>query len=104
MPMTATQTRIDDVEYEFEHIRENSLQIKGFVARHGEHSAMIFARALKASFQPEDEFLRYLMGAPRDDEFNEACKIVRSVGREAAALLPQLIFSYYHRTQLDRYA
>ena len=104
MSMTATQTRLEYVDFEFEHIRENSAEIKQFVARHGEHSAMIFARALTASFKPEDEFLRYLMGAPRGDEFSEACEIVRSVGRDAAALLPQLVFSYYHHSQLDRYA
>ena len=104
MSMTATQIPPEEVVYEFGQIRSNSSRIKSFVARHGEHSAMIFARALTASFKPEDEFLRYLMGAPRGDEFSEACEIVRSVGRDAAALLPQLVFSYYHHSQLDRYA
>lgn len=103
MSMTATHARTDDVDVEFAHIREQSSQIKQFVARHGEHSAMIFARALTASSKHGDEFFRYRSGAPRDDDFDEACEIVRSVGRDAAALLPQLVFTYYHRSQLDLY-
>ncbi len=103
MSTTATHTRFDDVDVEFEHIRDHSSQIKKFVARHGEHSAMIFARALTASSKQGDEYFRFLVGAPRDDDFDEACQIVRSIGRDAAALLPQLVFTYYHRAQLDLY-
>ncbi|MHB8146559.1 MAG: hypothetical protein ACYDGM_04765 [Vulcanimicrobiaceae bacterium] len=94
----------EDVIAELDQIRSNSTRIKDFVARHGERSASIFARALSASFQPSDEFLRRLIDAPRSDDFAEACSIARAVGRDAAALLPQLVLSYYHPVRIDRYA
>ncbi len=65
---------------------------------------MIFARALSASFQNEREFLERLAGAGSEDEFAEACAIVRAVGQDAASLLPQLVLGYYHPQKIDRYA
>lgn len=107
MPASAfSNSRPSDVIVaEFDRIRCNSTRIKAFVARHGERSALIFARALSASFQNEREFLKcYLVGARRDDEFAEACAIVRVLGQNAASLLPQLVIHYYHRQKIDRYA
>ena len=89
---------------EFDRIRLQSARIKRFVARHGERSGLIFAHALSASFQAEDEFVRRLVDAPASDEFAEACSIVRALGRDAACLLPQLVRTYYHPAQIDRYA
>ncbi|HUZ48644.1 MAG TPA: hypothetical protein VMW12_02750 [Candidatus Dormibacteraeota bacterium] len=94
----------DAIIAEFDRIRRNSIRIKAFVARHGERSALIFARALSPSFQKEREFQERLVGVGRDDEFEEACAIVRAVGQDAASLLPQLVRGYYHPQKIDRYA
>ncbi len=89
---------------EFERIRGNSTRIKAFVARYGERSALIFARALSPSFQSEREFRERRAVPGRDAGLEEARSIVRAVGRDAAALLPQLVRGYYHPQRIDRYA
>jgi len=87
---------------EFEALRIQAPKIKRFVARHGERSAEIFARALRASFRGPRQFADFLTSEPFADEAAEACLIVRALGYNAAALLPQLISSYYCRPNVDR--
>lgn len=89
---------------ELEAIRRQAPKIKRFVARHGERSSYIFARALKASFAGPHAFSAFLLGEPEPAERIEACLIVRALGYNAAALLPQLIASYYCRPHVDRTA
>jgi len=89
---------------ELEAIRRQAPRIKRFVARHGERSSHIFARALKASFSGPQSFAAFLTAGPNVQERIEACLIVRSLGHNAAALLPQLIASYYCRPYVDRTA
>jgi hypothetical protein len=87
---------------EFEALRLQAPKIKRFVARHGERSAWIFARALQASFRGPQRFADFLLSEPGADEPAEACLIVRALGYNAAALLPELISSYYCRPYVDR--
>jgi hypothetical protein len=89
---------------EFEAIRLQAPKIKRFVARHGERSARIFARALRASFHGPQQFADFVLSEPQADEPAEACLIVRAIGYDAAALLPQLIATYYCRPTVDRTA
>jgi hypothetical protein len=89
---------------ELEAIRRQAPKIKQFVARNGERSSQIFARALKASFSGPQAFAEFLLAEPEPRERIEACLIVRALGYNAAALLPQLIASYYCRPHLDRMA
>lgn len=89
---------------EFEAIRRQAPKIKRFVARYGERSSHIFARAVKASFHGPEAFAEFLLAEPDPGERIEACLIVRALGYNAAALLPQLIASYYCRPFVDRKA
>jgi hypothetical protein len=89
---------------ELEAIRLQAPKIKSFVARHGERSARIFARALGASFRGSAPFREFLLSEPACDDPAEACLIVRALGYNAAALLPQLIASYYCTPHVDRFA
>lgn len=99
-----TCTELPLVPSEFEAIRRQAPKIKCFVARHGERSARIFARALRACFRGPSQFAEFLTSEPAGDEAVEACVIVRSLGYRAAALLPQLVTSYYCRSYFDRTA
>lgn len=89
---------------ELEAIRRQAPKIKRFVARHGERASYIFAHALKASFNGPHAFSAFLLGEPEAGERIEACLIVRALGYNAAALLPQLIASYYCGPHIDRTA
>jgi hypothetical protein len=89
---------------ELEAIRRQAPKIKRFVACYGERSAHIFARALKASFSGPSALAAFLLAEPDSRERIEACLIVRALGFNAAALLPQLIASYYCRSYVDRRA
>jgi hypothetical protein len=85
-------------------LRRGAPRIKAFVARHGERSITVFAQALEASFKDPERLTHFLLTAPLRDDPAEACRIVRSIGFSAAALLPQLVASYYCKTMVDRYA
>ena len=89
---------------ELEAIRVQAPKIKRFVARYGERSSNIFARALAASFHGPREFAQFVTCGGDTDERIEACLIVRALGYNAAALLPQLIATYYCRSQCDETA
>ena len=89
---------------EFEAIRRQGPKIKQFVARHGARSSQIFARALTASFAGPKAFAKFVFSTPEPRERIEACLIVRALGYRAAAMLPQLISSYYCGTHIDRTA
>lgn len=89
---------------ELEAIRRQAAKIKRFVARYGERSSHIFARALQASFSGPEPFAAFVAGEPYPGERIEACLIVRALGFNAAALLPELIASYYCRPHVDRTA
>jgi hypothetical protein len=89
---------------ELEAIRTQAAKIKRFVARHGERSARIFARALAASFRGPERFTEFLISEPDEDEPVEACTIVRALGRQAASLVPLLISGYYRNCWIDRQA
>ena len=66
---------------EFEALRANAARIKRFVALY-----------------------QYLLAAPAGDDALEACRIVRALGYNAAALLPQLVQTYYCSDTLDVWA
>jgi hypothetical protein len=90
---------------ELEAIRRQGPKIKQFVARYGARSSRIFARALRASFSGPKTFATFVFCEPNPRERIEACLIVRALGYNAAALLPQMISSYYCGTQhIDRTA
>lgn len=89
---------------EVEALRLQAPKIKRFVARYGERSERIFALALKASFSGPQAFAEFVQVEPHSGEHVEACLIVRALGYKAAALLSQLIATYYCRSFLDRTA
>lgn len=91
-------------EPQLQAIRRQGPKIKQFVARHGERSSQIFARALRASFSGPKAFAAFVFSEPDPRERIEACLILRALGYDAAALLPQFISSYYCRTRIDRTA
>ncbi|MBV8433419.1 MAG: hypothetical protein JO029_03960 [Candidatus Eremiobacteraeota bacterium] len=89
---------------ELESLRRQAPKIKRFVARHGEGSALIFAAALRASFSGPSQFTSFLLSQPPCNDAAEACLIVRALGYNSAALLPQLIASYFRTPRVDRTA
>jgi len=84
-------------------IRTNARRIKGFVAKHGEKSAAIFAQALAAGSDPK-RMVAFLLTAPVEDHALGAFQIVRALGPHAAALLPVLVSTYYSDPIVDRRA
>lgn len=102
MPFAFARERLAPAELEA--IRRQAPKIKRFVARYGERSSYIFGRALQASFSGPQAFAAFLLAEPNRRERIEACLIVRALGYNAAALLPQLIASYYCRPHVDRTA
>lgn len=83
-------------------IRAGGPRIKSFVAKHGERSAGIFARALCASFSDPDRFVTFLETEPDSSDPVEACAILRRIGRDAAPLVPELIAAYYMGHVIDQ--
>jgi hypothetical protein len=89
---------------ELEALRASGPRIKRFVESHGERSAGIFARALRASFADPLRFVSFLESEPESSDPVEACAILRRIGRDAAPLVPELISTYYVKTWIDRCA
>jgi hypothetical protein len=86
---------------EFEQIGACAPRIKSFVAKHGERSSLIFARALAASFNGSHRSVTFVLNERPTDDPTEACAIVRALGHEAASLLPQLVRTYYCQHLID---
>ncbi len=94
-------TQMPRAPRELNALRSQSKRIKSFVTKHGTSSALIFARAMAASFNGETRLIRFLLNEAPSHDPQEACRIVRALGYEAAALLPQLIATYYCTHLID---
>jgi hypothetical protein len=89
------------VSADFMALRAEAPRIKRFVHRHGARAAHILANAFAASFSGSPRMYAFIESTPPRDEPQEACAIVRSVGWEAAALIPLLIREYYCSHSID---